>query len=126
MPPKPSNTMGTKKPSDVPLEVESDTKHLLRINKLAKISMFIGIGSVTGNIYMFSAADYDLITVVFLSFLVMASIFGAFCGHCACRPEAGKPYPRIIAGMAVIGIIGCYLCIGWGLFLIWVLFQGTV
>ena len=118
--------METEKRSEASLEVESDTKHLLRINKLAKISMFIGIGSVTGNIYMFSAADYDLITVVFLSFLVMASIFGAFCGHFACRPEAGKPYPRIIAGMAVIGIIGCYLCIGWGLFLIWVLFQGTV
>ena len=118
--------MESEKRSEASLEVESDSKHNLRINKLAKISMFIGIGSVTGNIYMFSAADYDLITVVFLSFLVMASIFGAFCGHCACRPEAGKPYPRIIAGMAVIGIICCYLCIGWGLFLIWVLFQGTV
>ena len=118
--------METEKGSEASLEVESDTKYLLCINKQAKISMFIGIGSVTGNIYMFSAADYDLFTVVFLSFLVIASVFGAYCGHCACRPKGGKPYPRIIAGMSVIGIIGCYLCIGWGLFLIWVLFQGTV
>ena len=118
--------MGTEKQSEAPIEVESNPKRRLSTNQLAKISMFIGIGSVTGNIYMFSAADYDLITVVFLSFLVLASVFGAFCGHCSCRPEAGKPYPRVMAGMAVIGIIGCYLCIGWGLFLIWVLFQGTV
>ena len=60
--------MGTEKQSEAPIEVESNPKRRLSTNQLAKISMFIGIGSVTGNIYMFSAADYDLITVAFLSF----------------------------------------------------------
>ena len=122
----PSNSMETEEPSDTHLEVEPNPKLLLRTNRLAKISMFIWIGTTIGNIFMYSAADYDWMTVIFLSSLVLVSVFGAFCGHCSCGPEAGKPHTRVMSGMAAIGIIGCYLCIICGLFLIFVLFQGTV
>ena len=58
--------METKEPSEAPIEVESDTKQLLRINKLAKTSMLIGIGAPVGGIYMFFTANYDFMTVIFL------------------------------------------------------------
>ena len=60
--------MGTEKQSEASLKVESDTKQLLRINKLAKTSMLIGIGAPIGGIYMFFTANYDLMTIIF-SFL---------------------------------------------------------
>ena len=118
--------METEEQSDAPLEVEPDPKLLLRTNRLAKISMFIWIGTTIGNIFMISAGDYDWMTVIFLSSLILVSVFGAFCGICSCGSEAGKPHTRVMSGMAAIGIIGCCLCIIWGLFLIFVIFQGTV
>ena len=122
----PFNAMETKEPSEAPIEVESDTKQLLRINKLAKTSMLIGIGAPIGGIYMFFTANYDLMTVIFLFSLFLTSAFGAFCGHSALRHfEARRPYHEG-RGIAVIGIIGCYLSIGVSLFLILVLSQGTV
>ena len=118
--------MGTEKQSEASLEVESDTKQLLRINKLAKTSMLIGIGAPIGGIYMFFTANYDLMTIIFLFSLFLTSAFGAFCGHSALRQfEARRPYHEG-RGIAVIGIIGCYLSIGVSLFLILVLSQGTV
>ena len=64
--------MGTEKQSEASLKVESDTKQLLRINKLAKTSMLIGICAPIGGIYMFFTANYDLMTVIFLFSLFLS------------------------------------------------------
>ena len=54
LPHNPSNSMETEEPSDTPLEVEPNLKLLLRTNRLAKISMFIWIGTTIGNILMYA------------------------------------------------------------------------
>lgn len=120
--------MESEKRSEASLEVESDTKHLLRNNRLAKISMYIAIVTTIGGICVIPLVwDYYLETLIFLLFLVSTSAGGAFFGHCAYRQlRVRRPHQKGKA-MAVIGIIGCYLCcIGWGLFLIWLLHQQTV
>lgn len=119
--------METKKPSDVPLEAESNPKLLPRVNQLAKISMYIAIVATIGGICVIPLVwDYYLETLIFLLFLVSTSASGVFFGHCAYRQlRVHRPHQKGKA-MAVIGIIGCYVCTGWGLFLFWALHQQTV
>ena len=118
--------METKKPSGVPLEAESNPKLFPRVNKLARISMFIAISATIGGIYVLPLGWNYYLTLIFLLSLVSTSAFGAFCGHCAFRQlRARRPHQKGKA-MAVIGIIGCYICIGWGLFLFWALHAQTV
>ena len=71
----------------------------------------MGIGVIVGGIYITFAADHDEITLGFLLALVLASAFGAFCGHFSCRQiRARRPHQKGKA-MAVFGLIGCYVYI---------------
>lgn len=120
--------METKEPSEAPIEVELNPKLFPHVNRLAKISMYIAIVTTIGGICVIPLVwDYYLETLIFLLFLVSTSAGGAFFGHCAYRQlRVRRPHQKGKA-MAVIGIIGCYLCcIGWGLFLFWLLHQQTV
>ena len=118
--------MKAEEPSDAPFEVGPNPWLFPRINQLARISFFIGIGAILGGIYIGSTADYDERTAVFCLGLVLTSAFGAFCGHCACRQiKARRPHQKGKA-MAVIGIIGCYGCLCLGLNVLSAVFQGTV
>ncbi len=115
-----------KKTGGASVEAQLNPGQFPSINQLARISFSMGIGVIVGGIYITFAADYDNITAAFLLALVLASAFGAFCGHVSCRQiRARRPHQKGTA-IAVIGISGCYVCLGWSLFIFWVLMQGTV
>ena len=115
-----------KETGDASVEAQLNPGQFPRIHQLARISFFMGIGVIVGGIYITFAADHDEITLGFLLALVLASAFGAFCGHFSCRQiRARRPHQKGTA-IAVIGFSGCYVCLGWSLFIFWVLMQGTV
>ena len=109
--------------SDAPLEEVPNPRLFPRINQLAKISFFIGIGDVIGGIYIGSTADFDERTALCCLCLILTSAFGAFCGHCACKQiRARRPHQKGKA-MAVFGLIGCYVYLGFFFFGFWLLSQ---
>ena len=116
--------MKPKEPSDAPLEEGPNPP---RINRLAMISFFIGIG-----IPIVLTAFIEVVTVIFtyhftvFAFAIFATAtVGAFCGHCACKQiRTRRPHQEIEAMgevMAVFGLIGCYVCIGLALYGYWVI-----
>ena len=106
---------------DPPFDEGDHARPFPRINQLAKISFFIGIGDILAGVYILYGGP-DLFEF-FLLALFLTAAFGAFCGHWACKQiRARRPYQRGKA-MAVIGMIGCYICIGWGTFGFWLLTQ---
>ena len=118
--------MKPEEPSDTPLEEGPNPRLFPRINQLARISFFIGIGDILGGIYIGSTADYDERTAVFCLCLVLTSALGAFCGHCACKQIRARRPHQTGKGMAVFGLIGCYACIGLFFFGFLLLSHGTV
>ena len=112
--------------SDAPLEEVPNPRLFPRVNQLAKISFFIGIGDVIGGIYIGSTADFDERTALCCLCLILTSAFGAFCGHCACKQIRERRPHQKGTGMAVIGIIGCYGCLCVSLIVFSALTQGTV
>ena len=96
-------------PSEASLEEVPNTRLFPRINQLAKISFFIGIGDVIGGIYtIFGNQDVDMFTLLLVA-LFPTSAFGAFCGHCACKQIRTRRPHQTGKGMAVFGLIGCYV-----------------
>ena len=111
--------MKAEEPSDAPFEVGPNPWLFPRINQLARISFFIAIGAILGGLYILYAEPS--IMDLFLIALFLTSVFGAFCGHCACKQiRARRPHQKGKA-MAVIGIIGCYVCMGWCFLGFWLL-----
>ena len=107
--------MKPENPSDLAFEAEPNPRLFPRINQLARISFVIGIGDLIGGIYiLFVNEDVNMVPLLLIA-LFLTSIFGAFCGHCACRQiKARRPHQKGKA-MAVTGIIGCYGCLCLGL-----------
>ena len=118
--------MKPEEPSGAPLEEVPNPRLFPRINQLAKISFFIGIGDVIGGVYtIFGNGDVDMVPLLLIA-LFPTSAVGAFCGHCACKQiRARRPHQKG-TGMAVIGIIGCYGCLCVSLIVFSALTQGTV
>ena len=117
--------MKPEEPSDAPLEEGPNPRLFPRINQLAKISFCIGIGDVIGGIYIiFGNGDVNMVPLLLIA-LFLTSLFGAFCGHCACKQiRARSPHQKGKA-MAVFGLIGCYVCMCWGLLVFLALSQVT-
>ena len=117
--------MGAEKPSRIPPQLRPDPGRGPTTNQLAKVSFFSAIGvTIAWGSLTVEAVNSSADLILFC--VVLISAFGAFCGHSALRQfEARRPYHEG-RGIAVIGIIGCYLSIGVSLFLILVLSQGTV
>mgnify|MGYP001202953114 CR=1 FL=1 len=116
--------MKAEEPSDAPFEVGPNPRLFPRINQLARISFFIAIGAILGGLYILYAEPS--IMDLFLIALFLTSVFGAFCGHCACKQiRARRPHQKGKA-MAVIGIIGCYGCLCLGLNVLSAVFAGSV
>ena len=106
--------MKPKEPSDAPLEEGPNPP---RINLLAMISLFIGIGAPIGFCYIalkFFVA-YDMAPLLLIANLATATV-GAFCGHCARKQiRTRRPHQNCeVMGevMAGFGLLGCYVCIG--------------
>ena len=107
--------MNPKEPSDAPLEEGPNPP---RINLLAMISFFIGIG-----IPIVLTAYEETVTVIltyhllgrpgellFIAIFATATV-GVICGHCACTQiRMRRPHQKGKA-MAVFGLIGCYVYI---------------
>ena len=107
--------MTSEEPSDAPLEEGPDPRLFPRINQLARISFYIGIGCIVGGICLGFTADYDERTFYFCLGLLLTSAFGAICGHCAHRQfMVRRPYQKGEA-MLNIGLIECYLSLLWGI-----------
>tara|TARA_B100001093_G_scaffold404509_1_gene392644 strand:- start:305 stop:664 length:360 start_codon:yes stop_codon:yes gene_type:complete len=105
--------------SDAPFEIPLCP----RINQLARISFFIGIGDVIGGIYiLFVNEDVNIVPLLLIA-LFLTSIFGAFCGHCACKQIRKRRPHQEGKAMAVFGLIGCYIYIGLCFFRFWLLSQ---
>jgi uncharacterized membrane protein YfcA len=105
--------------SDAPFDVRLCPS----INPLAMISFVIAIGAILGGIYILYEGHG--IFVPFILILIVSSVFGALSGHRACKQiRARRPHEKGTA-MAVIGIIGCYVSIGW-CFLVFFLLGQTV
>ena len=110
-------------PSDAPFEEGPNPRLFPRINQLAKISFCIGIGDIIVGIYMFFIGlEYDVV-LWWLIALFLASAFGAFCGHCACKQIRTRRPHQTGKGMAVFGLIGCYVCIGLFFYGFWLFSQ---
>tara|TARA_B100001057_G_scaffold485587_1_gene565501 strand:- start:1357 stop:1716 length:360 start_codon:yes stop_codon:yes gene_type:complete len=105
--------------SDAPFEIPLCP----RINQLARISFVIGIGDVIGGIYiLFVNEDVNIVPLLLIA-LFLTSIFGAFCGHCACKQIRKRRPHQEGKAMAVFGLIGCYIYIGLCFFGFWLLSQ---
>ena len=68
------------------------------------------------NLYVFKGPEYNRVLRRVIA-LFLTSTFGAFCGHCACKQIRARRPHQTGTGMAVFGLIGCYICIGlffWG------------
>ena len=115
--------MKPENPSDLAFEAEPNPRLFPRINQLARISFVIGIGDVIGGIYiLFVNEDVNIVPLLLIA-LFLTSIFGAFCGHCACKQiRTRRPHQKGKA-MAVFGLIGCYIYIGLCFFGFWLLSQ---
>ena len=107
--------MKPKAPSDAPLEEGPNPRHFPRINKLARISFFIGIGNVMGSFFALALLilGRDSLWIFIAQWLLIAllatALVGAFCGHCACiQIITRRPHQKGKA-MAVFGLIGCYV-----------------
>ena len=110
-------------PSDAPLKEVAGSRLFPRINQLAKISFFIGIGDVIGGIYIiFGEGSVNMAPLLHIA-LLLTSAFGAFCGHCACKQIRARRPLQKGKTMAVVGLVGCYLYIGLSLFGFWLLSQ---
>ena len=118
--------MTREEPGDAPLEEVPNQRLFPHTNQLAKISFFIGIGDIIVGIYMFFIGlEYDVV-LWWLIALFLTSVFGAFCGHCACKQIRTRRPDQTGKGMAVFGLIGCYVCIGLFFFGFLLLSHGTV
>ena len=115
--------MKAEEPSDAPLEEAPNPRLFPHINQLAKISLCIGIGDVIGGIYIiFGNGDVNMAPLLLIA-LFLTSLFGAFCGHCACKQiRTRRPHQKGKA-MAVFGLIGCYVYIGLCFLGFWLLSQ---
>ena len=112
--------------SGAPFEEGPNPRLFPRINQLAKISFCIGIGDIVVGIYMFFIGlEYDVV-LWWLIALFLTSVFGAFCGHCACKQIRTRRPHQTGKGMAVFGLIGCYVCIGLFFLGFLLLSHGTV
>ena len=109
--------------SDASCEEGPNPRLFPRINQLAKICFFIGIGDVIGGIYtIFVNGDVDMVPLLLIA-LLPTSVVGAFCGHFACKQiRARRPHQKGKA-MAVFGLIGCYVYLGVFFFGFWLLSQ---
>ena len=109
--------------SDSPLKEVPNPRLFPRINQLAKVSFFIGIGDVIGGIYIiFGSGDVNMFPLLLIA-LFLTSVFGAFCGHCACKQIRARSPHQKGKTMAVFGLIGCYVYIGLCFFGFWLLSQ---
>ena len=115
--------MTREEPGDAPLEDVPNQRLFPRINQLAKISFFIGIGDVIGGVYtIFGNGDVDMVPLLLIA-LFPTSAVGAFCGHRACKQiRARRPHQKGKA-LAVFGLIGCYVYLGFFFFGFWLLSQ---
>ena len=109
--------MKGKESSDAPFEVRLCPS----INPLAMISFVIAISAILGGIYILY--EGHSIFVPFILILILSSVFGAFCGHRACKQIRARRLHERGTAMAVIGIIGCYVCIGWCFLVVFLLGQ---
>ena len=110
-------------PSDGPFETGPNPRLFPRINQLARISFFIAIGAILGGLYILFAGHS--IMELFIIVLFLTSVFGVFCGHCACKQiSARRPHQKGKA-MAVVGLIGCYGCMVWCFLVVWLLGQSV-
>ena len=107
--------MKPKEPSDAPLEEGPNPP---RINLLAMISLFIGIGAPIGFCYIvFEHGEVEPMMLHLLLIAILATaVVGAFCGHCAREQiRTRRPHQNCeVMGevMAGFGLLGCYVCIG--------------
>ena len=118
--------MEAEESSGAPFEEGPNPQQFPRINQLAKISFWIGIGDIIVGIYMFFIGLEYNIVLWWLSALFLTSTFGAFCGHCACKQIRARRPHQTGTGMAVFGLIGCYGCLGLFFLGFWLLSHGTV
>ena len=88
--------------------------------------MVIGIGTTIGSVFILFTAKHDDLTILFLFSLLLTSVFGAFCGHSACRQIRLRHPKQTGEAMARKGIAGSYVCIVVVILLFVVLMQGTV
>jgi len=120
--------MNAKEACDAPFEEGPNPRLFPRINQLSRTSFCIAIGATLGGLYVLigEGGGYWNISLLFLIALVLTSAFGAFCGHCACKQiRERRPHQKGVA-MAVIGKIGCYICMCWGILVFLALSQQTV
>ena len=110
-------------PSDAPLKEVAGSRLFPRINQLAQISFFIGIGDVIGGIYIILGEGSVNMAPLLLIALLLTSAFGAFCGHCACKQIRARRPQQKGKTMAVVGLVGCYLYLGLSFFGFWLLSQ---
>ena len=109
--------------SGAPFEEGPNPRLFPRINQLARISFCIGLGDIIVGIYMlFGGVDVDLVPWMLIA-LFLTSAFGAFCGHCACKQIRTRRPHQIGEGMALLGLTGCYACMGFFIFGFWLLSQ---
>lgn len=101
--------------TDTPSEEEPNPQLFPRINQLARISFYIGIGCIVGGIYLGFTAEFDERTFYFCVGLLLISAFGAFCGHCAHKQYMVRRPHQKGEAMFNIGLISCYLSLVWGI-----------
>ena len=90
-----------------------------RINQLAKISFFIGIGDVIGGIYtIFVNGDVDMVPLLLIA-LLPTSVVGAFCGHFFLQADQGAETSSARQSHGR-GWAYWMLCLSW-VFLFWAL-----
>ena len=115
--------MKAEESSGAPFEEGPNPQLFPRINQLAKISFWIGIGDIIVGICMFfGGVDVDMVPWLLIA-IFLTSAFGAFSGHCACKQIRTRRPHQTGKGMAVFGLIGCYVCIGFFFFGFWLLSQ---
>ena len=115
--------MQERESSDAPFVEGPNPRLFPRINQLAKISFFIGIGVIIGGIYtIFGNGDVNMVPLLLIA-LLPTSVVGAFCGHFACKQiRVRNPHQKGKA-MAVFGLVGCYVYLGVFFFGFWLLSQ---
>ena len=70
----------------------------------------------------FGGVDVDMVPWLLIA-IFLTSAFGAFSGNCACKQIRTRRPHQTGKGMAVFGLIGCYVCIGFFFFGFWLLSQ---
>tara|TARA_B100000900_G_C20485824_1_gene677419 strand:+ start:33 stop:392 length:360 start_codon:yes stop_codon:yes gene_type:complete len=111
--------------TDTPSEEVPNPQLYPRINQLARISFYIGIGCIVGGIYLGFTAEFDERTFYFCVGLLLISAFGAFCGHCAHKQYMVRRPHQKGEAMFNIGLISCYLSLVWGIVVLGLFLAGV-